>query len=302
VAAEQNLDPTIAPVVEAKLKEFPDGAAYEKKTADMKTLTAIEQAMKSEQQLTSGQLRFLYEIDAPIEGFGYQRDPRIAELRSTRNHEIDMPVVFECSSDQIARSAKDITAETKAYVGPLVPGIFQMLPEDLEHIYTSFPEGRIRQDTVEIGGMSKEELLRQLEEKGIKLTGFTRDMLESSDFATGEEKESAQLVRLTVESLGFPDGATTDEIYRNAEQLGLELCPAETGPHYRLKYADQPMNEWLRIGMKQIAGRLGEPDVFGLARNEVGLWLDSSRARPDDRWDPRNRFAFRRRKEKKEDG
>ncbi len=294
VAAEQNLDPTIAPVVEAKLKEFPDGAAYEKKTADMKQLTAIEQAVKAEKPLTSAHLRFLYEIDSPIEGFGYQRDPRIAELRSTRNPEADMPIVFECSPDKIAHNTGEITEDTEAYVGPLVPGIFQMLPENIEHIYASFPEGRIRQDTVEIGGISKEELLRQLEEKGIKLSDYARDMLNSSDFTTGEEKESAQLIRLSVESLGFPQGATTDEIYRKAEELGLELCPAEVGPQYRLKYTAQPMNEWLRIGMKQIAGRDGDPSVFYLVRREDGLWLRHDWAEPDRRWNPEYLFAFRR--------
>lgn len=296
VAAEQNLDPTIAPVVEAKLKEFPDGQEYEKKTADMKTLTAIEQATKTEQPLTSAQLRFLYEIDSPIEGFGYQRDPRIAELRSTRNPQEDMPTVFECSPEQIAHSTKDITAATKAYVGPLVPGIFKMLPESIEHIYTSFPENPIRQDMVEIGITTKEELLRQLKEKNINISDYAKDMLDSRDFTTNKETKATNLVRLTVESLGFPRGATTNEIYRKAEELGLELCPAEVGPQYRLKYANQPMNEWVSIGMKQIADRGGTPDVFHLGRHGDGLWLRRDFARPGSRWSPGYEFAFRLRK------
>jgi hypothetical protein len=300
IAADQNLDSTIAPVVEAKLKEFPDGAVYEKKTSDMKTLTVIEQAIQKNAPLTSEQLQFLYEIDGKIEGFGYQRDPRIAELRETRNSEADMPVVFECAPEQIAHDAKDITEDTKAYVGKLVPGIFQMLPDGIEHIYTTFPEGRIRQDTVEIGGATKEALLRQLEQKGIKITDYARDMLQSPDFATGEKPEAADLVRLTVESLGFPKGATTKEIFERAEELGLELCPAEVGPQYRLKNTNQPMNEWFSIGMKQIAGRDGDPYVFYLVRRDDGLWLDKRWAEPDGRWGPDHEFAFRLRKSKKE--
>jgi hypothetical protein len=299
IAADQNLDSTIAPVVEAKLKEFPDGAAYEKKTMDMKTLTAIEQAVQKDTPLSSDQLRFLYEIDGKIEGFGYQRDPRIAELRSTRNPEADMPVMFECLPEQIAHNAEDITEDTKAYVGKLVPGIFQMLPEGIEHIYTTFPEGRIRQDTVDIGGTAKTELLRQLEAKGM-ISDYARYMLNSRDFTTAEKPEAANLVRLTVESLGFPKGATTKEIYERAEELGLELCPAEVGPQYRLKYADQPMNEWFRIGMKLIADQSGDPRVFRLGRNERGLWLDRYWEEPDGGWDPDDEFAFRLRREKKE--
>jgi len=296
IAADQNLDSTIAPVVEAKLKEFPDGAAYEKKTTDMKALTAIEQAVQKNAVLTSEQLQFLYEIDGKIEGFGYQRDPRISELRATRNPEQDMPLVFECTPDQIAHDAEDITEDTKAYVGKLVPGIFQMLPEGIEHIYTSFPENRIRQDTVDIGGTSKEELLRQLEAKGIKISDYARDMLQNPDFATAEKPEAVDLVRLTVESLGFPKGATTKEIFERAEALGLELCPAEVGPQYRLKYADQPMKKWLRIGMKQIPDRSGDPYVFSLGRRGDGLWLREDWAEPDGGWDPSNGFAFRSRK------
>jgi hypothetical protein len=297
---QQNLEGNMAAIAEAKLKEFPDGAAYEKKTTDMKTLTAIEQATKVGEPLTSKQLRFLYEIDTRIEGFGYERDPRIAELRSTRNPEADMPVVFECSPEQITHDAEDITEDTKAYVGKLVSGIFQMLPESIEHIYTSFPENRIRQDTVDIGGTSKEEILRQLKEKQINISVYARDMLDSRDFTTGRETEAADLVRLTVESLGFPKGATTKEIYERAEELGLELCPAEVGPQYRLKYANQPMNEWLRIGMKQIVGRDGRPDVFRLARFGDGLWLNGRWTKPDSGWDPDDEFAFRLRKSKKE--
>ena len=272
---QQNIEGNMIPILEEKLKDFGSEAdVWKKKTSDMKTLTVIEQAIQKNAPLTAKQLQFLYEIDGKIEGFGYQRDPRIAELRETRDPDADMPVVFECAPEQIAHDAKDITEDTKAYVGKLVPGIFQMLPEGIEHIYTSFPEGRIRQDTVDIGGTSKAELLRQLEQKGIKISDYARDMLQSPDFTTAEKPEAADLVRLTVESLGFPKGATTKEIYERAEELGLELCPAEVGPQYRLKNTDQPMNEWFRIGMKQIADRSGYPSVFYLARYEDGLWLN----------------------------
>ena len=100
------------------------------------------------------------------------------------------------------------------------------------------------------------------------------------------------MVRLTVRDLGFERGATTEEIYKRAKELGLELCPAEVGPNYRLKYQDQPLNEWIYIGMKQIAGRVGGPDVFRLGRGEDGLWLSVGWAGPDGGWDPAGGFVF----------
>ena len=113
-----------------------------------------------------------------------------------------------------------------------------------------------------------------------------------------KEKETFSLVRLKVGGLGFPQGKypTTDEIYKRIEELGLELCPPETGPKYRIKYTNQPMGEWFRIGMRQITGRGGGPDVFFLERYESGLWLHGIWAGSGDGWPPENEFVFRLRK------
>ena len=104
IAYEQNLDPYINDVVKDKLKEFPDGAQYEKKNQNMKLLTAIDNKAKQNQPLDKEDLTFLYELNQTIEGFGYQRDPRINELRQQRKPEDDMPVVFDCEPEQIARN------------------------------------------------------------------------------------------------------------------------------------------------------------------------------------------------------
>lgn len=301
IAKEQNLDPQIGGVVQEKLKSFPDGLKYEKRVGDMKLLTEIEQKIlrqgSGQAKLTKEELLFLYEVESKIEGFGYQRDPRIKELRDQRNPEEDMLIIFECTRDQIAHNSKEINQNPKAYLGKLEPGIFTKLQEhNIEHIYTSFPEGRVRFEDLEIGGKTAKDLEKELKEKKINISDYIKDMIASKEFTTQKNPEQTDLVRLTVKDLGFPGGATTKEIYQRAEELGLELCPAEVGPHLRLKYQDQPLNEWIFIGMKQIAGRDGYPNVFGLARYGGGLWLHDDWARPDDRWFPELRFVFRLRK------
>jgi len=198
--------------------------------------------------------------------------------------------------EQIAYTADEITENTKAYVGQLEPGIFQKLPENLEHVYTSFPEKKIRRESVEIGGKTKEQLIAEMEAAHINISDYAKSMMENPDFVTGKNKEEATLIRLTVADLGFKTSATTDQIYERAQTLGLELCPPDTGPNYRLKYKDQPLNEWIRIGMKQIAGSDGDPYVFFLERDDGGLWLGNRWAIPDFEWDPGNRFVFRLRK------
>jgi hypothetical protein len=298
IAPNQNMDPFISGIVEERMQEFgQEGEVYKKKAADMKQLTTLEQKTLRAQPLSQEELIFLYELDAPIEGFGYEKDPRIGELRSQRNPDADMLVVLNCEESQIANRVSDINENTQAYVGPLEPGIFQRLPDHVRHIYTSFPEGRIRRESVTIGGKTKEQLQLEMQERGIQISLWTQDMLDSKDFTTLNQPEDRPLVRLNVGALGLKSQyPTTDEIYTRVQELGLDLCPAEVGPHYRLQYKNQPMNEWLYVGMKQIADRDGNPSVFRIVRGGSGVWLDDRWARPAREWHPKFEFVFSLRK------
>jgi len=297
ILPHQNIEPLMQEVLDTKLQEFGSEAdAYRKRSNDMKKLTVLDQKREQEQLFTKDDLVFLYEINSSIEGFGYQTDPRIAELRQGRNVEEDMLIVFECTKDEIAHVPSQITENTKAYVGQLEPGIFQKLPENFLHVYTSFPDKKIRRENVEIGGKTAEQLITEIETAHINISDYAKFMMRSRDFVPSKTKEVATLIRLTVADLGFKTNATTNQIYKRAEDLGLELCPPDTGPNYRLKYKDQPLNEWFYIGMKQISGRDGDPRVFGLGRSGDGLWLGNYWAKPDAEWRPRYKFVFRLRK------
>ncbi len=296
ILPHQGVEPVMQEALDGKLSEFGTEAdAYRKKSEDMRVLTSLEKKHENEESFTKDDLIFLYEINSSIEGFGYQKDPRVAELRQDRNTEEDMLVIFDCTKEEIAHVPSQINEHTKAYVGQLEPGIFQKLPETLEHVYTSFPDKKIRREEVEIGGKSKEQLISEMETAGINISDYAKSMIENPDFVTGKP-EQATLIRLTVADLGFKSNATTDQIYKRAEELGLELCPADTGPNYRLKYKNQPLGEYFYIGMKQITDSDGDPDVFKLVRYVDGLWLDGAWAGPGGGWRPDRKFAFRLRK------
>lgn len=290
---DQNLEGNVASIAEDKMKELPGAERYKKISADMKRLTVVEKKTKTGQTLNKDELIFLYEIDSPIEGFGYEKDPRVAELRKSRDPKEDAPIVLECQPEQIAWKKEEIKKDTKAYIGPLFNGIFQ---SGIEQIYIAFPEAKIRRSILEIGGKSSKQLEAELKEKKVNVSEYGQDMLRSKDFTTLKNPEQIKLVRLKVRDLGFKDGATTQEIYAKAEELGLELCPAEVGPNLRLQYTDQPLGEWFYIAMKQISGRDGLPSVFRLGRYGDGLWLDDSWALPADGWFPGPGFVFRLRK------
>jgi len=105
----QNLESEMEEVLEEKLKEFPDRDKYKKKVNDMKKLTDIYNEYKN-RELTNEELRFLYEVDKKIEGFGYEEDPRIEEILKERNKKEDLAKVFNCSPDQISGNPDDVLA------------------------------------------------------------------------------------------------------------------------------------------------------------------------------------------------
>ena len=312
--SQQNIEGAMIPILDEKLKDFgPEADRFKKRSSDMRQVTdlygkcfAIDKKTGAKTslnpELTKDDLAFLYELNTPIEGFGYEKDPRIKELREQRDPKEDMPVIFECEKSQIAHTLKEINKNTKAYVGKLVPHIFEKIQEyNIENIYTSFPEGRIRMETIEIGGKDADTLIKEMKKKKINIDDDAEHMMRSKDFTIQKKTESETLVRLKVGDLGFPEGEypTTDETYERIEELGLDLCLPETGPHYRLHYTNQPMGEYFRIGMKQIAGRDGRPSVFDLFRHVGGLWLDGAWTLPTYEWFPGYEFVFRLRKLKK---
>lgn len=294
----QNLEGNMTEIAEKKTNELPGAKQYQKKSADMKLLTAIEKKAQKEELLTKDELVFLYELNQPIEGFGYQRDSRIEELRQERNSEEDMLTVFECIKEEIAHGISEIKEGTKAYVGPLVPGIFDKIQEyNIEHIYTSFPNSRIRRETVEIGEKSAEQLISEMKMADINISEYAESMLKSREFVPSKNPEEATLIRLTVADLGFKDNETIGQIYKRAQILGLELCPADTGPNYCLKYQKQLLNEWIFVGMKQIPESDDDHQhIFKLGRVDGDLCLRGRWTPPTLAWFPDLEFVFRLRK------
>ena len=108
IAENQNMEVEMMPILDKKLEEFPDRDKYKKKEYDMQLLTTIDNKVQKGFELTKEELRFLYEIDDQIEGFGYDKDPRIEEIKSKRDLVQDLSFIFGCGKDDI--SIGDINA------------------------------------------------------------------------------------------------------------------------------------------------------------------------------------------------
>ena len=107
IADNQNMEPEMMSILEEKLKEFPDKGEYLKKEHDMKLLTLIDKKVNNNIDLTVEELKFLYEIDDKISGFGCGNDPRIKEIKSKRNCKKDYAYLFNIKEGDIALSQEE---------------------------------------------------------------------------------------------------------------------------------------------------------------------------------------------------
>lgn len=115
IADKQNMEPEMMPILEEKLNEFPDREKYYKKERDMQLLTLIDKKVNKNIELSLDELKFLYEIDNEIDGFGYKKDPRIQEIQSKRNQKKDCALIYNISEDEVALSQDEWESNPKRF-------------------------------------------------------------------------------------------------------------------------------------------------------------------------------------------
>jgi hypothetical protein len=294
ILPHQNLETQMTPILNEKLNDFgPEADKYKKKTADMKLLTEIEQKTTTNQPLTKDDLIFLYEVNSSIEGFGYEKDPRIEEIRSKRNLKEDMPVLFDCTSEQIATNPKELTKNTVAYIGPWNPSVMQKMPKTVEHIFTKFPEEKVFLKEIipdpEIN--SAETAIAKLEKEGHTIPDYPKDMLTKVNWQE-KLKSSYEVVSFSVADLfGDKNSHTFGDIKAKAQELGLDLIPQALAPSIRLNYPKD--GEWTSMALKEsIRDRDGDLRIFHCDRHGSVSWLFSSDGHDDREWYHSSRFFF----------
>ena len=119
IADSQNIESNMEKVIEEKLKEFPDAKKYQKKVTDMKLLTEIYNKHLNKKELSKEELRFLYEIDEEIIGFGYGKDPRINEILNDRHIKKDLSFILNCTEDEIGLTEEDLNRNLVYFYGNL---------------------------------------------------------------------------------------------------------------------------------------------------------------------------------------
>jgi len=91
----QALDDWLVPEVSRKLTTLPGGERYVRAFDDKKKLIAMDKKFQSGVDFTIDELRFLYEVDRPIEAIGYGRDVRVSDFKvNVVNHHRQLEAVY----------------------------------------------------------------------------------------------------------------------------------------------------------------------------------------------------------------
>jgi len=174
--------------------------------------------------------------------------------------------------------------------------------------------------TIKLGTGLKtgDDFRRALKEAGCGIapgrSAQVNTILDGPTFKVAPKEIEVDLVNVSLAELGLPEGmiydtwATTshrpgNQLYIHAQDLGLDLSPAEVGPQLCLQYLDQPITkemEFLNIGMEPVITTPGPSwkrviSIFMIYNDsgELGLMTTKGGNQP---WSASERFMFLKRK------
>ncbi len=104
----------------------------------------------------------------------------------------------------------------------------------------------------------------------ISITRGAELTLRSKDFVCETVRTEVELRDISIDELGFKDGAFYEQILKHAEEKKYRVCPLEVGPAIRLAHRAQPHGQGYVIASQPCSGRL-----FQIYRDSLGLTLGS---------------------------
>jgi len=145
---------------------------------------------------------------------------------------------------------------------------------------------------VEFGELSKEELLVLLTKNKICLNGYAVMLFLDEKFTTSSSQRIAHLVEMSVANLGFKIGAQYCDIVEAAKNLGLQMCPLELGPYFRVQFLNQSEGPYLTLASKKTRKGESYPNGIYLRHSNELLWLRGYCSTSDWLWSPEDKFVF----------
>ncbi len=148
--------------------------------------------------------------------------------------------------------------------------------------------------TIFVGTFADTFALRNaLDAAGCSIGDLAGQILARPAFTLSVTKTSVDLFAVSAADLGFDtDAASLADIYGRAQQVGFRLAPAEVAPQLRLQYFDQPIGEFLIIGMEPIKTWEGEPVILSVVNGGAGLIIIGQNGSADAEISVASRFLF----------
>lgn len=148
--------------------------------------------------------------------------------------------------------------------------------------------------TITIGEFANSLALRNaLDDAGCGIGDLAEEILARPTFTVTSTKIDVDLIVVSAAELGVQTETTSlADLYARAHKRGLMIAPAEVGPLLRLHYLDQPIGEFLHVGMKPINTWTGDPTIFVLVNGGAGLILIGSNGSADAEIRATSRFIF----------
>jgi hypothetical protein len=153
--------------------------------------------------------------------------------------------------------------------------------------------------TITVGTFANSFALRNaLDAASCGIGDSAAEILARPTFTLYATKTDVELMAVSAAELGFQtDTASLASIYARAQRLGFGFAAAEIAPQLRLQYFDQPIGEFLIIGMEPIKTWNGEPVILTVANGGAGLILIGQDGSADAEIPVVSRFLFVRSKE-----
>lgn len=158
--------------------------------------------------------------------------------------------------------------------------------------------------TLSVSTMPRRRLLESLRQARIQLNDSAVTLLDDPVF-DHPDPEPVTVVERSVADLGLTSGAVLLRIFEAAQERGLRLCPATTGPYLRLALPSQPTapdsvmsngkapSGSLTVATPVLRADEDYPKGFYLRVISGQPWLRGYRCGSSEHlWDPDDRFVF----------
>ena len=140
---------------------------------------------------------------------------------------------------------------------------------------------------------SQYALLDALDAANCGVADSVRNSFSRSELNVSVVSVTLDLVVVSVAELGITaERAPLALIYSQARKLGFTLAPVDAGPYLRLQYVDQPVGEFLNVGMDPIGIPDGESIILVVANGGAGLLLLSQDVGRNMQFFPSSQFVF----------